>query len=345
MFLMLPVMYFARKLDSEDVELVFKLRCAFYTVQAILFSAIVYMYKKATDYKKSEEGKKKVYVARPPEPFSDPNAKKKYMEVVIGEHVESNVTSLAGSSTFGVMIQTGLHFYKGMIAGFASQIVMGPFTLMENPSFQLFVMQKKDAFETKTSDELTTDDEIVDKDGQPVVPSKTGVVTKGKKKEDKQKKSFDEILLDTWDMGAEADTKQMMKVLHKNNINRKTKESGWTPIMIMAGLGVKDVAANLKKMKALGADPSIVDGEGWNALHWSAFHGCAESAKYILSPNGFDGFSKGLHKVNDKEGKDVLFHAEAEKNDDVHKVILGFIEPEGKDMKEKEDDNGLRKRK
>lgn len=346
MLLMLPLMYFARKLDHTDPDLVFKLRCAFYTVQAIILSLIAYLWTQANAYQRTKDGKKKVFVTKPPEPFTDPNAKKKYTEVEIGEHMVSTIQSLAGSQAFGVAIQSGFHFYNGTIAGFASQIIMAPLNLFDNAVAKYFILGDKEAFATKTREELTTDDEIVDKDGNPIVPSKKGVVT-AKKENKEEKKSFEEILLDTWDSGAEADIKPLMDALNKKNINYKTAESGWTPLMIMAGLGVKDTSAALKKMKELGADPHLTDEEGWTAMHWSAFHGCAEAAEFILSPDGFDGHQIGMHEKTDKEGMTATDHAEKENNEDVVEVIHGLNASSDKSntVESKKDDDGLRKRK
>ena len=346
--IMLPLMYFARKLDHNDLDLVFKLQCAFFTVQALIMSLIAYLYTQAIVFQKGKDGKKKVFVTKPAEPFADPNEKKKYMEVEFGEHILSTIQSLAGSTLFGVCIQAGLHWYNGMISGFATQLIMGPFTILDNAATKFFIFGVKDAFEIKTKDELTPDDDIVDKDGKSIVSSKNKTRTlkntegnNGNKIETK----FEDVMLDTWDAGARADVKAFLKRLTKNNVNTKEKENGWTPVMIVAGLGIKDVKTPLKVMKEIGADPSIVDDEGWNALHWAAFHGCPDAAEYILSPDGFDGYSIDLHTVKDKDEKTPLEHSVAEKNSDVSNIIKGYMDKDGKTEVESRDSTGLRKRK
>lgn len=342
--LMLPLWWFARKLDSTDEDLVFKLKCSYYTVQCILFSLIIYLYTKALKFKESKKGQEKVFVPKPPEPFSNPEGtKKKYTEEVYGDHVLSTVRSLGSNAVIGTLIQTGLHKYKGIINGFVTQSIMAPLNFTDNAAVSFFLMGNENAFEVKSGEELTTNDEIVDKEGNVIVPSTKGVIT-SKKKEVKDTRKFEEIILDTWDMGAEADVKPFMKALKKGNVNFKTKENSWTPLMVMSGLGIKDVAEYLEKMKELGADPTITDAEGWNALHWSAFHGSADAARYILSKKGFDGISIGLHTATDNENMNALAHAEAEKNLDVRDVIEEYS-PKENEMKEGGDDSGLRKRK
>lgn len=65
-FIMLPVMFAARKLDGEDPQQVFLLRVAYGIVQAICAGLVIYTYIKAS--KISSEGKGSiVYVPPPPQ--------------------------------------------------------------------------------------------------------------------------------------------------------------------------------------------------------------------------------------------------------------------------------------
>ena len=80
---------------------------------------------------------------------------------------------------------------------------------------------------------------------------------------------FQDILLDTWDSGEEADVTAFMSAMTRDNVNNVTKENAWTPLMILSGLGsAKGIGGALKKMKDLGANAEKQDKEGWNALHW-----------------------------------------------------------------------------
>ena len=107
----------------------------------------------------------------------------------------------------------------------------------------------------------------MDAEGNVIVLRKE-IASKTENKETSNKKSFEDVLLDTWDLGADADIKPLMSMLTKKNINYATSENGWTPIMIMSGLGAKSAIGAMRQMKALGANPAKVDKEGWNALHW-----------------------------------------------------------------------------
>lgn len=236
------------------------------------------------------------------------------------------------STISGVFMTVGLHWYKGMIIGLAMQSVMGPFNLFENTFAKTILMgmpkdeesfKKARMFKEKYRSELTENDEIVDADGKVVILKKEKVSKKGAKGGSKVK-SFEDVLLDTWDEGAKADIAPLMKIVKKENVNYKTKESGWTPLMIMAAIGAKGANDAIKKMKALGASATITDKEGWNALHWAAFHGSKEGAMTLMEV--FDGMKLGLHLVKDLEGMTALDHADKENNTDITAFLKSKIE-------------------
>lgn len=163
----------------------------------------------------------------------------------------------------------GLHMWKGMIVGLAIQSVMAPFNLYENVLVRASLtggldgLHSKRIFGEKHREEITADDAVVDGEGNTIVLSKLGAAAKksvGKK--------FEDVLLDTWDLGEEADIASFMKNITKENVNNVTEDNGWSPVMILSGLGAKGVDGALKTMKRLGANPQVVDKEGWNALHW-----------------------------------------------------------------------------
>lgn len=271
-----------------------------------------------------------IYVPQPAQPFAQPDAKKKYTETTFGAHVSSQVLSLLGSTFFGILLTSGLHFYRGMVVGLAMQSVMGPLNIIENAFVKALVLGKKTKegslkpedriFEEKFVDELTPEDEVIDKAGNEVV---------------RKPKTFEDVLLDVWDSGAgKADITPLMDAINKENCNFKTKESSWTPLMILSGIGVKGSASAIRQVVSLGGNPAITDNEGWNGMHWAAFHGSVEAAKLYN-----DEFSS-LSNVKDKEGKKPLDLAEAEGNVSVVEVLKGLEPSSGENSNE-----GLRKRK
>merc|ERR1712157_18067 len=253
----------------------------------------------------------------------------------------SLATSLIGSTLFGMVFTVGLHIYRGVVVGLAMQSVMGPFGLIEGPLVQLFFMGKAKVFEEKTKEELTADDEVVDAYGNPVNSASKKEIKEEVKEEVKEdKRSFEEILLDTWDGGSESDITPLLNALNSSNINFQTSDNQWSPLMLMSGLGAKNSSKAIQKMKELGADPYLTDEEGWNAVHWAAFHGSVDSVKTL--DESFDAAKIGLHLVKDKEGKIALDHAKNEGNDGVR---LELEKWEVDACTEGEQDEGLRKRK
>jgi hypothetical protein len=265
------------------------------------------------------------------QPFADPNAKKKYTQVAYSKHIATTARGLLTSTFFGIAMTTGLHFYKGMIVGLAIQAIMAPFNLIENALVKALLWDgglKDGAFDEKTAAQLTNDDEVVDDAGNVIVVSRTAAI-------DTAKKSFEEVLLDTWDDGTKADLEPLLKLITKENCNYATKENNWTPLMILCGLSAKGTAAAIRQVKEIGGDPFQVDVEGWNALHWAAFHGSLEAAKALE-----EDLDK-LALVKDKEGKTPLEHAKAEGND----AVAIFLEEDLSSAMKATNTDGMRKRK
>lgn len=63
---MLPLMFAVRKLDGEDPNIVFMLRCAYGSVQLLIMLAVLYIYMVATKLSKSKLKDEEIYVAPPP---------------------------------------------------------------------------------------------------------------------------------------------------------------------------------------------------------------------------------------------------------------------------------------
>ena len=326
---MLPVMLAARKLDSEDANIVYWLRLAYGTIQTCCVLLVAYTYVQASATASTEKAQTIVCVPAPPQPFEDPNAKKKYTKVKYGAHLVATARSLLGSTLFGIFMTVALHLYKGMIAGVAIQTIMGPINLLENPLIKALILgngftQEDKIFNEKSEAELTRNDEVVDESGNilPVsLPS-----------------PFENILLDTWDGGNKADIGKLMDAIDKNNVNFRTTESKWTPLMIVCGLQAKGASNAIIKLKELGGNPALTDADGWNALHWAAFHGSLDAAKELVKDTS-------LMTVKDKEGKVPLDLAIGEKNDEVAKFLETVDSSVVEATSAEQSSDGLRKRK
>jgi len=347
MFVMIPAMLAARKLDSEDPTTVYYLRIAYGIIQTACLLAVAYTYYKAT---LAVHMTQVVYVPPPPQPFAQPDAKKKYTETTYGAHVLSTARSLLGSTLFGVAMTLGLHYYRGMVMGLAMQAIMAPLNLAENALVKaLFLKQgvlrpEDRIFDEKIAAELTADDEVVDEQGNPVVRSVTaqsssgsannnnnnnGTSTTGDDEggEEKKTKSLEDILLDTWDAGTKADIGELMSALTKKNCNYQTVDDKWTALMILAGLqGVPGVPSAIRQVQSLGGNAAIVDRDGWTALHWAAFHGSADAAKELAKTQ------VKLLTMTDNEGMTPIELAKKEKNDTIAAI---YEEALGESKKDK----------
>lgn len=213
----------------------------------------------------------------------------------------------------------GFHYYKGMVVGLAMQAVMAPFNLIENPLIKALlwsgvktICPEDKIFGEKAASDLTTDDEVVDAQGNAVVrrPGISGQSNAGKvdsKKIESKKQTLEEIMLDTWDDGTKADLTLLLAALTKQNVNTATSVDKWTPLMILSGLATPGTQSAIRQVMALGADVKKTDVEGWNCLHWAGFHGSVTAAKELSTETA-------LLSVKDKEGNTPAETARKEGN-------------------------------
>ena len=253
------------------------------------------------------------------QPFAEPGSKKKYTRVEYGTHVVSTARSLLGSTLFGICMTVGLHIYRGMAMGLAIQTIMGPFNLIENPLVKAILFgngfnPSDKIFEEKAYAELSEGDEVVDESGTEI-PRQRLLQMEGSAKPQSKSDSFEELMLDTWDAGNNADIGAFVKEVTKKNCNQRSKEQGWTPLMILSGLASNKTANAIKSVIAMGGNPGIVDKEGWNALHWAAFHGNLKTAKQLYE------YDSGLSSVKDNDGKLPVDIAKQEENKDIAKYL------------------------
>ena len=227
--------------------------------------------------------------------------------------------------------------------GLAIQTIMGPFNLIENPLVKALLLgngfnQQDKIFEEKSLAELADEDEVVDESGTEI-PKQRLLQLEGATKKQTPSDAFEELMLDTWDNGNRADLASFVKAVTKKNCNHRSKENGWTPLMILSGLANSDGTIDaIDSIIKLGGNPSITDGEGWNSLHWASFHGSLKAAKKLYE------YDATLLDVKDKEGKLPLDMAKQEGNKDVAKYLEEVTATAAAANNDKESE-GVRKRK
>ena len=183
--------------------------------------------------------------------------------------------------------------------GLAIQSAMGPLNLQDNKLAKAILLNqygegdetswmKLRLFDEKYPFELMDEDEVVDDKGEVLTIKQI---------------PMEELICNIWDAAEAADIaplmKRLMKRLTKENVNTKTKDARWTSIMIIGCISVKGVDETLVTLKLLGAKPEITDEDGWNALHWAAFHGSFTGVKFLMQEYS----GKGLEDAKDKDGK------------------------------------------
>ncbi|TYZ62054.1 hypothetical protein PybrP1_012847 [[Pythium] brassicae (nom. inval.)] len=80
--------------------------------------------------------------------------------------------------------------------------------------------------------------------------------------------------------GMDADFEELWACV-KSSVNARTEQDQWTALMVACGSPL-DTSEFIRNMIAAGADVAAVDGDGWTALHWCAFHGRPEAAATVL---------------------------------------------------------------
>jgi hypothetical protein len=239
-----------------------------------------------------------------------------------------------------------LHYYKGMIMGLAIQAVMGPFNIWENVLVRTVLLRGTKVFsDPKLQQELrifdeklslqeldASTDEAVDEQGNPIVIRNTGstnAIGNGTSTNTAAptttKKSLEEVMLDTWDQGANASLVELLSMLNTTNINTTTKEDGWTSLMIVSGLKCdNDVAAIRTMIQEYKADIMMTDHDGWTCLHWAAFHNSLSAATELYHHTA-------LLTVTDNEEKIPLDVAIAENNTGVIDLLQTVMNDTKKD--------------
>lgn len=279
------------------------------------------------------------------QPFAGPDPKKKYTIAEYRAHVISTARSLLGSTLFGICMTVGLHIYKGMAMGLAIQTIMGPFNLFENPLVKALFMGKgfrveDKIFEEKDLSELTDEDQIVDESGAIVSKQQLLLQLSAVKTQASQAVVCEELMLDTWDNNT-SDISKFVETVTKETCNIRSKANGWTPLMVLSGITCRGTVSAIQKVIDIGGNPSITDKEGWNSLHWAAFHGSLPAAKALCE------YDSSLLDAKDKDGKSPLEMARQEDNKDVAKYLEEVTATaSAADLsKTKEGDEGVRKRK
>ncbi|KNB43698.1 hypothetical protein JH06_4981 [Blastocystis sp. subtype 4] len=103
-----------------------------------------------------------------------------------------------------------------------------------------------------------------------------------------------------WDDGEVANYDRLVLLCEKTNVNIAS-EHGWTPLMVVMGNPLGDVKV-VNKLLKLGADPMMKDEDGWNCLHWAAYHSNVGAVEVMME----NGASSAVMNLLIEKNKDNL---------------------------------------
>jgi hypothetical protein len=143
-------------------------------------------------------------------------------------------------------------------------------------------------------------------------------------------KSYEDVLLDTWDDGVQANLDALLQAVTLDNVNVATKEAGWTALMIVCGLhttssssesSISSTAAIDALINTYKANVRATDTDGWNCFHWAMFHGHRAAIPQLVQSIQDVTLVEECCRVLDGDGKTPLDIARIEGNDDMISLL------------------------
>lgn len=311
MLIMLPLLFVMNKVDFENPMILNSARVAYVFCQ--LASLLTYYY-----IKQKIEAKKDMRKIRIPGvqgPFNPEPNYQDVTETTYHAHELSKVNEFIKQLMIGAAISSFIHMKMGVNQVVLIQSVMTPLNLWDNVLVQAYIFGKRDGriwnekLEGEPLDAPATDADDKNADTKKQAKKKITSVTAI---------TPEEAIAQALAAGADADFDELWDAV-KKNVNATTKDDSWTALMVACGSPI-DTDEFIRKIVKAGADVAKVDGDGWTALHWSAFHGRPEAAEALLESVSASQRAK-LLAVKATDSKTALETAKDEGNDDVVEVI------------------------
>ncbi|KAE9337722.1 hypothetical protein PF008_g12395 [Phytophthora fragariae] len=333
MFIMLPMIFLMGKIDFENETILTAARTAFFVCQAT--ALLVGLYLKQLIERKHDT--RKIFVPGPKSPFDQSPNYAELTETTYEAHELAKAKEFLKQTLIGAGISSLIHFKMGVNHVVMIQSVMMPMNLWDNPLVQAYLLGRRNGRIWNERLEGESAEEAAAAAGvdAPAAASATPAVTK----KESEKVTPEEAIAAALAAGADADFDALWTAV-KAKVNAKTDEDQWTALMVACGSPV-DTDDFIKKVVNAGADVLAVDGDGWTALHWSAFHGRPEAAEALLSSISAAKLEQ-LLAVKAVDGRTAAEVAKGEENGDVVDVLTSFSS-NGADKKE--EDATLRQRK
>ncbi|GMF50158.1 unnamed protein product [Phytophthora fragariaefolia] len=336
MMIMLPMIFLMGKIDFENETTLTAARTAFFVCQAT--ALLVGLYLKQLIERKHDT--RKIFVPGPKSPFDQSPNYAELTETTYEAHELAKANEFIKQTLIGAAISSLIHFKMGVNHVVLIQSVMMPMNLWDNPLVQAYLLGRRNGriwnerLEGESAEEAAA---AVGADASAAAAASTATAASSTaaKKDATPESAIAEALA----AGADADFDALWTAV-KGKVDAKTDEDQWTALMVACGSPV-DTDDFIKKVVKAGADVLAVDGDGWTALHWSAFHGRPEAAEALLSSISASKREQ-LLAVKASDGRTAAEVAKGEENADVVDVLATFSSTSGSS---KEEDSTLRQRK
>ncbi|OWZ10840.1 hypothetical protein PHMEG_00016236 [Phytophthora megakarya] len=313
MFIMLPMIFLMGKIDFENETTLMAARTAFLVCQVT--ALLVGLYLKQLIERKHDT--RKIFVPGVKSPFDQSPNYAELTETTYEAHELAKANEFIKQTLIGAGISSLIHFKMGVNHVVMIQSVMMPMNLWDNPLVQAYLLGRRNGrIWNERLEGESAEDAAAAADG--AAPTASDASTKDAKKTDL---TPEEAIADALSAGADADFDVLWTAV-KSKVNAKTDEDQWTALMVACGSPV-DTDEFIRKVVKAGADVVAVDGDGWTALHWSAFHGRPEAAEALLS-NISETKREQLLAVKASDGRTATEVAQGEENADVVAILATF---------------------
>lgn len=321
MVIMLPMMFLMGKIDFENDLILNSARAAFLLCQVVSLLAGLYIKKKIEE----KNDQRKIYVPGAKSPFDPTPNYDDVTETTYATHELAKVNEFIKQTCIGAAISSFIHFKMGVNHVVLIQAIMTPMNLWDNQLVQAYVLGRKTGRMWGERIEGETNEEAAIANG--VTAEAAADASEPAKSNVKKMKSTDlspaEAITKVLNAGTEADFEELWTAV-KSSVNASTKDDQWTALMVACGSPI-DTTEFIEKIISAGADVTAADGDGWSALHWSAYHGRPEAAETLLEACPAHKLAEllALKALDGRTAKEV---AKEENHSDVVDVIKKFVD-------------------
>ncbi|KAG6959939.1 hypothetical protein JG688_00009854 [Phytophthora aleatoria] len=319
MFIMLPMIFLMGKIDFENETTLMAARTAFLVCQVT--ALLVGLYLKQLIERKHDT--RKIFVPGVKSPFDQSPNYADLTETTYEAHELAKANEFIKQTLIGAGISSFIHFKMGVNHVVMIQSVMMPMNLWDNPLVQAYILGRRNGriWNERLEGESAEDAAAAAANDSTATATTATATTVSSTKSKKTDLTPEEAIADALAAGADADFDALWAVV-KKKVNAKTDEEQWTALMVACGSPV-DTDDFIKKVVKAGADVLAVDGDGWTALHWSAFHGRPEAAEALLSSISASKREQ-LLAVKASDDRTAAEVAKGEENADVGEILASF---------------------